>query len=143
MSQFGENYELISLVMPGRDRKACKNKFKLEDKKNSSRITFCLQNRKPYGEWGDFMSYGMILILSSDMQTLSRLTGKDFSGPTPEVGALQIPTPAPALPTQEGLSGTPENSTRKVRKKSATPSHISDVEVVGDADTFDPGFAEE
>lgn len=49
LSQFGENYELISYVLPGRDRKACKNKFKAEDKKNPARITFCLNNRVPYG----------------------------------------------------------------------------------------------
>ena len=50
LSQFGENYELISYVLPGRDRKACKNKFKTEDKKNPARITYCLNNRAPYGE---------------------------------------------------------------------------------------------
>lgn len=51
LSQFGENYELISYVLPGRDRKACKNKFKTEDKKNSQRINYCLSNRKPYGSY--------------------------------------------------------------------------------------------
>ena len=49
LSQFGENYELISYVLPGRDRKACKNKFKAEDKKKPARITYCLKNRRPYG----------------------------------------------------------------------------------------------
>lgn len=51
LSQFGENYELISYVLPGRDRKACKNKFKSEDKKNPQRINYCLNNRKPYGSY--------------------------------------------------------------------------------------------
>ena len=51
LSQFGENYELISYVLPGRDRKACKNKFKTEDKKNPQRINYCLNNRKPYGSY--------------------------------------------------------------------------------------------
>jgi len=51
LSQFGENYELISYVLPGRDRKACKNKFKTEDKKNPRRINYCLSNRKPYGSY--------------------------------------------------------------------------------------------
>ena len=50
LSQFGENYELISFVLPGRDRKACKNKFKAEDKRNPARITYCLKNRRPYGK---------------------------------------------------------------------------------------------
>ena len=49
LSQFGENYELISYVLPGRDRKACKNKFKAEDRRNSARIDQCLKNRVPYG----------------------------------------------------------------------------------------------
>lgn len=35
--------------MPGRDRKACKNKFKAEDKKNPTRIQWCLDHRVPYG----------------------------------------------------------------------------------------------
>ncbi|KAH7886149.1 hypothetical protein F5I97DRAFT_1877883 [Phlebopus sp. FC_14] len=68
LSQFGENYELISYVLPGRDRKACKNKFKAEDKKNPNRINYCLNNRRPY-----------------DISALSRMTGRDFSGPTPEI----------------------------------------------------------
>ena len=49
LSQFGENYELISYILPGRDRKACKNKFKAEDRRNPMRIDQCLKNRVPYG----------------------------------------------------------------------------------------------
>jgi transcription factor TFIIIB component B'' len=49
LSQFGENYELISYVLPGRDRKACKNKFKAEDKRDPARIDHYLKNRIPYG----------------------------------------------------------------------------------------------
>ena len=49
LSQFGENYELISYILPGRDRRACKNKFKAEDKRNPARINHCLKNRVPYG----------------------------------------------------------------------------------------------
>ena len=49
LSQFGENYELISYILPGRDRRACKNKFKAEDKRNPARINGCLKNRVPYG----------------------------------------------------------------------------------------------
>lgn len=51
LSQFGENYELISYFLPGRDRKACKNKFKAEDKRNPTRVDQCLKNRVPYGVW--------------------------------------------------------------------------------------------
>ncbi|KAE9400568.1 hypothetical protein BT96DRAFT_764277, partial [Gymnopus androsaceus JB14] len=73
LSQYGENYELISYVLPGRDRKSCKNKFKAEDKRNPGRINYCLNNSTPV-----------------DMDTLSRMTGRDFSGPTPEIA---IPKP--------------------------------------------------
>ncbi|KAI0319758.1 hypothetical protein OF83DRAFT_1054422 [Amylostereum chailletii] len=85
LSQFGENYELISYVLPGRDRKSCKNKFKSEDKRDPKRITHCLNNRVPY-----------------DMQTLSRMTGKDFSGPTPVIRAKTPPNLA-----QMDVDGSP------------------------------------
>ncbi|PFH54878.1 hypothetical protein AMATHDRAFT_134961 [Amanita thiersii Skay4041] len=84
LSQYGENYELIAYVLPGRDRKSCKNKFKVEDKRNPARINYCLNNRIPV-----------------DMQTLSRMTGKDFSGPVPEIRA-----PTPRL--TEGMERTEE-----------------------------------
>ncbi|KAI0257163.1 hypothetical protein BJV78DRAFT_1160673 [Lactifluus subvellereus] len=57
LSQFGENYELMSYVLPGRDRKACKAKFKTEDKKNPQRINYCLNNRVPYGELQPLHTY--------------------------------------------------------------------------------------
>jgi hypothetical protein len=49
LRQFGENYELLALVLPGRDRKACRNKFKAEDKRSTNRINWCLNNRLSYG----------------------------------------------------------------------------------------------
>lgn len=50
LAQYGENYELIAYVLPGRDRKSCKNKFKVEDKRNPARINHCLDNSIPVGE---------------------------------------------------------------------------------------------
>ncbi|KAF8506721.1 hypothetical protein F5888DRAFT_1629905 [Russula emetica] len=97
LSQFGENYELMSYVLPGRDRKACKAKFKTEDKKNSQRINYCLKNRIPY-----------------DMQTLSRMTGKDFSGPVPVIRAKPPPNLEPSNPDAESASIAS-------RKQSRTP----------------------
>ncbi|KAI0285285.1 hypothetical protein BGY98DRAFT_945175 [Russula aff. rugulosa BPL654] len=97
LSQFGENYELMSYVLPGRDRKACKAKFKTEDKKNSQRINHCLKNRVPY-----------------DMQTLSRMTGKDFSGPVPVIRAKPPPNLEPSNPDTESASIA-------ARKQSRTP----------------------
>lgn len=69
------------------------------------------------------------------MQTLSRLTGKDFSGPTPEIIAPEIPTfvdEPPEAPSESEKGG------RKPRKKSRTPA-TSDAEVMGDVETFDIG----
>ncbi|KAG6380848.1 hypothetical protein JVT61DRAFT_5234 [Boletus reticuloceps] len=117
LSQFGENYELISYVLPARDRKACKNKFKTEDKKNPQRINYCLNNRKPY-----------------DIQTLSRMTGKDFSGPTPEIRA-----PA-ALSLAESQNNSETNQPpvpgQTLGSSSTTVEHVE--EVVGDISSFDP-----
>ncbi|PSS05466.1 hypothetical protein PHLCEN_2v3846 [Hermanssonia centrifuga] len=118
LSQFGENYELISYVLPGRDRKACKNKFKAEDKRDPARITYCLKNRIPY-----------------DMATLTRLTGKDFSGPTPEIRAptpLRMPTEAnevPAVDTETAI---------KTRKQSKTPRpDRGEEEIIGSIEELD------
>ncbi|KAJ3489588.1 hypothetical protein NLI96_g2001 [Meripilus lineatus] len=127
LSQFGENYELISYVLPGRDRKACKNKFKAEDRKNPARITHCLNNRRPYGT---IINTSLSLVVSDllynpDIQTLSRMTGKDFSGPTP---VIRTPTPQ-ALPEEP-----PEPEPVKpapTRKKRRTPAAEDGLEIVG------------
>ncbi|KAH0837993.1 hypothetical protein J3R83DRAFT_6230 [Lanmaoa asiatica] len=117
LSQFGENYELISYVLPGRDRKACKNKFKTEDKKNPQRINYCLNNRKPY-----------------DMQTLSRMTGMDFSGPTPEIRA---PEALSLVEPQNNLETTQAPAPgQAVGSSSTIAEHVQ--EVVGDISSFDP-----
>ncbi|KAJ7651740.1 hypothetical protein DFH06DRAFT_1134940 [Mycena polygramma] len=118
LSQHGENYELISLVLPGRSRTACKNKFKTEDKKDSARINRCLENRIPI-----------------DMQTLTRITGRDFSGPVP---IIKAPTPPPVPePSAEDRSepGTP-HVVRK-RSRSRALSSMEGVEIIGDADSYE------
>ncbi|PBL00528.1 hypothetical protein ARMGADRAFT_1159856 [Armillaria gallica] len=123
LSQYGENYELIAYVLPGRDRKSCKNKFKTEDKKNHGRINYCLNHSKPV-----------------DMGTLSRMTGKDFSGPVPEISAPSTP----AIPVAEKQS-VPDaatasaHATPTVRKRSQSrkPVITDDIQIVGQADGFD------
>lgn len=123
LSQFGENYELISLVLPGRDRRACKNKFKAEDKRSPNRINWCLSHRTPY-----------------DIQTLSRLTGKDFSGPTPEI---RVPTPPVlALPVDNTDQQQPQQKAKKSHKKNRTPGTSDGEEIVGTADSFVDDFEE-
>ncbi|KZT30859.1 hypothetical protein NEOLEDRAFT_1054458 [Neolentinus lepideus HHB14362 ss-1] len=118
VSQFGENYEMISMVLPGRDRKACKNKFKSEDRRNPGRINYCLMHRIPY-----------------DIQTLSRLTGKDFTGPTPEI---RPPSPLTLVEPEQANPAELETSQRKSRKKSRTPGIPSEgEEIMGTAEEFE------
>ncbi|KAF9225414.1 hypothetical protein BS17DRAFT_700127 [Gyrodon lividus] len=118
LSQFGENYELISYVLPGRDRKACKNKFKAEDKKNPSRINFCLDNSRPY-----------------DIQTLSRMTGKDFSGPTPEIRAPAVLSLAEPQNNRGGSQPTTTGTGHAEEALSVITE--SGEEVLGDISSFD------
>lgn len=81
---------------------------------------------------------------SADMQTLSRLTGKDFSGPTPEIRAPEMPTLTEPTEATGRETTEPEKITRPARKKSRTPSVAeSGVEVLGDVETFDLGDDEE
>ncbi|KAJ7170087.1 hypothetical protein C8R46DRAFT_223075 [Mycena filopes] len=120
LSQHGENYELLSLVLPGRSRTACKNKFKAEDKKDSARITRCLDSRIPI-----------------DMQTLGRLTGRDFTGPTP---IIRVPTPPPA--PDPGTQSDAENQTsfavrKRSRSRSRTAPSMEGVQIIGDAESYD------
>lgn len=134
LSQFGENYELISLVLPGRDRKACKNKFKAEDKRNSGRIAFSLKNRQPYGEVPSMILYTHSLTIVADMATLSRMTGKDFSGPTPDIRApapLRIPESAEKPMSQSRVAEVRHAPAPVVKRAPATPA---DVEILGDVE---------
>ncbi|KAG5724733.1 Transcription factor TFIIIB component B'' [Termitomyces sp. T112] len=120
LSQYGENYELIAYVLPGRDRKSCKNKFKTEDKKNPARINHCLNNNRPV-----------------DIATLSRMTGKDFSGPVPEI---RVPTPQPLIQPEAFSAETEAAAVELVRKNpKKRKSQLDDgAVVVGDADSFVP-----
>ncbi|KAJ7070835.1 hypothetical protein C8F01DRAFT_1108019 [Mycena amicta] len=117
LAQHGENYELISLVLPGRSRTACKNKFKAEDKKDTARINRCLESRLPI-----------------DMNTLSRLTGRDFSGPTP---VIKMPSPPPA-PDKSADPGMEPETPATVRKRSRSrPLPAADgVEIIADAASY-------
>jgi transcription factor TFIIIB component B'' len=71
------------------------------------------------------------------MVTLARMTGKDFSGPVPEI---RVPPQPIAAPSQEDVDSqidvTPRQHAKK-RSRSKSHSGIDDgVLVVGDADTF-------
>jgi len=150
LQQFGENYELMSMILPGRDRKSIQNKFKSEDKKNTARINHSLKHSRPIGMSSPLTRFRLLNIVL-DMATLTRLTGKDFSGPVP---VIKIPTPPPPPPPPEPTSeggetdGHSNSTSQKINKRSRSRSKqrgtLGDgVEIVGTADTFDPGFAEE
>lgn len=118
LRQYGENYELLAIMLPGRDRKSCQNKFKAEDKKNPHLINAALKNSVPI-----------------DMQTLSRITGKDFSGPTPEI---RVPSPPPPPPKDDrSPRSSPEASRLKTKKRGRSKSALNDgAEVIGNIDDF-------
>lgn len=79
---------------------------------------------------------------------LSRMTGRDFSGPTPEIAMpkiIELPAPSTSAAVHEG--GQPEAtnhdvpSSSKTRKHSRSRSHTVGLEeglmVIGDLDSFD------
>ena len=75
------------------------------------------------------------------MITLARMTGKDFSGPVPEIRVPSLPIPTPiAAPPQEAIDSQADVAPRqhaKKRSRSKSQSRVeSGVVVVGDADTF-------
>lgn len=127
---------MISLILPGRDRKACKNKFKAEDKKNPARINFCLNNRKPFG----MPILPDVLLrfsrLFADIQTLARMTGKDFSGPTP---VIRAPTPVQSKELDPSTSSEPAVTAKPkaTRKKSKTPAVKDGEEILGSIDDIE------
>jgi transcription factor TFIIIB component B'' len=69
------------------------------------------------------------------------MTGKDFSGPVPEIRAPQRPQPAVSAEDgriEDGQDATPsEGSSRQVRKRTRSRSQMmsdADAIVIGDAD---------
>ena len=73
------------------------------------------------------------------MNTLSRMTGKDFSGPVPEIRA---PPPMPMVPPNETLLAdtTEIPSTSRIKKRSRSKSQgtaESGVVVLGEAENFE------
>ncbi|RXW19156.1 hypothetical protein EST38_g6683 [Candolleomyces aberdarensis] len=117
LMQHGENYELIAYMLPGRDRKSCKNKFKVEDKRSPARINYCLNNRT-----------------APDIEYLSRMTGKDFSGPVPEIRAP--PKPAIINPPDVPQEASQEAPTTKKKRRTKTPSAEEGLVIIGDADAM-------
>lgn len=73
------------------------------------------------------------------METLARMTGKDFSGPVPEirVPSHPIPTAAPSQEDIESQTGAaPRQHVKKRSRSKSQPGVENGVVVVGDADDF-------
>lgn len=73
------------------------------------------------------------------MVTLARMTGKDFSGPVPEIrGPPQLISVV--APSQEDIDSqthvTPQQHAKKRSRSKSQPGVEDGVIVVGDADTF-------
>ncbi|CAE6441789.1 unnamed protein product [Rhizoctonia solani] len=99
LSAFGEDYENIARYL-GRTPLQCKNKTKSEDRRgNEKRITLAIKTRIPL-----------------DLEEFGRITGRDFSGPPPE-----IRTPV-APPRVEDEEQEPVSSSVKAKAASSTPS---------------------
>jgi len=80
------------------------------------------------------------LTLLLDMKTLSRMTGKDFSGPVPEI---RVPPSLPMVPPSEARPAETDDipsSSRTVKKRSRSKSQgiaESGVVVIGEAENFE------
>ncbi|KAG8719498.1 Transcription factor TFIIIB component B [Ceratobasidium sp. 394] len=100
LSAFGEDYENIARYL-GRTPGQCKNKTKAEDRKgNEKRITMAIKTRIPL-----------------DLEEFGRITGRDFSGPPPEIRAPTVPPPAERPEQQE-----PVMVGAKVKATSSAPT---------------------
>ncbi|KAH7320357.1 hypothetical protein B0J17DRAFT_298395 [Rhizoctonia solani] len=99
LSAFGEDYENIARYL-GRTPLQCKNKTKAEDRRgNEKRITLAIKTRIPL-----------------DLEEFGRITGRDFSGPPPEIRAPVAP------PRAENEEQEPVASSVKAKAASSTPS---------------------
>lgn len=74
--------------------------------------------------------------LSADIQTLARMTGKDFSGPTP---VIRAPTPVQSKELDPSATSEPEVTAtpKATRKKSKTPAVKDGEEILGSIDDME------
>ena len=102
------------------------------------RVDQCLKNRTPYGTQTPLILLKNYAQSSADIQTLARMTGKDFSGPVP---VIKAPTPLKMVeddpPPQRRKEETPT-----LKKKNHTPGKrpaSQEEEVLGDVDDYQNG----
>ena len=88
LSQFGTDFELISALFPGRNRREIKLKWTKEDKINSKKITAALMQRKKIGACRIYPESSRLELIFArhtiaDLDSYSKLSGQDLSGPMP------------------------------------------------------------
>lgn len=131
-------------MLPGRDRKSCKNKFKAEDRKDSARINHCLKNKTPVGMCNRCLqSLNFNPFQYTDIDALSQMTGKDFSGPTPQIRAatpLTMTEAEPQSTPQARASTTPAPVRKRSRSRTSNSALNDGVQIIGNADTFEQIF---
>jgi len=75
-----------------------------------------------------------ITFTPADIQTLARMTGKDFSGPVPIIKA-----PTPLRMVEDDLPVQQKEGAPAVRKKSRTPGlqPVNNAEILGDVEDYE------
>ncbi|KAF8323276.1 hypothetical protein DL93DRAFT_666313 [Clavulina sp. PMI_390] len=102
LAMYGTDFESIARVMPGRTRAEVRNKFNAEDKRNEKLVTDYLMRRVPI-----------------DLEEAGRVTGKDLSGPPPEIPGIALPK----------MSEPPEgNPATTLEGAGATEGDVEDVD---------------
>lgn len=70
---------MLSLILPGRSARECRNKFNNEDRKNPDRVNWALKNPRPMSK---LLCFGTSFPdKCADLALLTEMTGKSFHGP--------------------------------------------------------------
>jgi transcription factor TFIIIB component B'' len=114
---FHTGFDLIARLLPNRTRTMVRNKFKAEDRKNPQKITNLLSHkmRLPYGTYSFHGLFSNIELMHTvDLDMLSRETGRDFTGPIP-----QVEPPKMIEAGNEGEESGKDNESLKQRMSTA------------------------
>ena len=77
--------------------------------------------------------------MCQDVENLAKMTGKDFSGPTPTINVPDVPTLMPTKPaaTRDESRGRKEPPPQKKKSQRNRPQVEDTGIIIGDADTYD------
>lgn len=90
LSMFGTDFEMISMLFPGRSRRQIKNKFNCEERKEAARVTQALKHRIAVGVYSPYLTNHCTLLTRIDMGEYSQLAGKQFPDPMELEEELQL-----------------------------------------------------